>query len=96
MELVDRRPDYLAMVKDRQCHIGRSSVQARQGGIVIRNMCNVSHIESDGFVIENVHNTHLVAGNISMNVSACHANEVDEDEDEDEDDIDDSSVEEIY
>ncbi|KAL6213335.1 hypothetical protein ACLB2K_012782 [Fragaria x ananassa] len=46
MELVDRRPDYLAMVKDRQCHIGRSSVQARQGGIVIRNMCNVSHIES--------------------------------------------------
>ncbi|KAL6204358.1 hypothetical protein ACLB2K_021626 [Fragaria x ananassa] len=46
MELVDRRPDYLAMVKDRQCHIKRSSVQARQRGIVIRNMCNVSHIES--------------------------------------------------
>ncbi|KAL6143628.1 hypothetical protein ACLB2K_054323 [Fragaria x ananassa] len=54
-----------------------------------------AHEKGDGFVIENVHNTHLVAGNISMNVSAGHVNEVDED-DEDYDDNDDSSIEEIY
>ncbi|KAL6194865.1 hypothetical protein ACLB2K_035940 [Fragaria x ananassa] len=70
------------------------ATKEREFGFFARVLVDVD-LAGDGFVIENVHNTHLVAGNISMNVSAGHANEVDED-DEDYDDIDDSSVEEIY
>ncbi|KAL6187921.1 hypothetical protein ACLB2K_039316 [Fragaria x ananassa] len=49
MELVDRRPDYLAMVKDYQCDIGKVLLQAPQEGTMRDDMVNEVNKRNDAF-----------------------------------------------